>query len=98
MQSVFLVAYDVADDKRRTRLFNKLKGYGYSLQYSIFRCHLTPSQKLQLRSDIWPLLNQSTDRILLVDIGPDGGRGSQSLESWGKPMEDPAMNGKILIV
>ena len=98
MRSIFLVAYDVADDKRRTRVHGKLKGFGESLQYSVFRCTLTPSQRLHLRSALWTLIDHSADRVLLIDLGPDDGRGRTAIESWGQPLEDPAGGDGPLIV
>ncbi|MDN5962904.1 MAG: CRISPR-associated endonuclease Cas2, partial [Propionibacterium sp.] len=32
----FLIAYDVPDDRRRTRLDTVLKAYGELVQYSVF--------------------------------------------------------------
>lgn len=98
MRAVFLIAYDVTDDKRRTKIFRKLKGYGEALQYSLFRCALTPSERLRLRAEMWELIDHSTDRVLLIDLGPDEGRGQSALESWGKPLDDPASHNGILIV
>ena len=98
MRNVFLVAYDVVDDKLRTRLHKKLKGYGEALQYSLFQCRLTPSERLTLRSETWDLINHATDRILLIDLGPEDGRGMLSMESWGQPLVDPAAHDGILIV
>ena len=98
MRSVYLVAYDVCDDKRRTKIFKQLKGYGESLQYSLFRCTLTPMERLRMRADLWHLLDHSTDRILLVDLGPDEGRGKAALEAWGKPLADPASHDGTLII
>ena len=98
MRSVFLVAYDVADDPRRTKVFKKLKGYGESLQYSLFRCALTPNERLRLRAELWDLIDHSTDRILLVDLGPDDGRGLTAVEAWGKSLEDPASHDGIIVI
>jgi CRISPR-associated protein Cas2 len=98
MRSVYLVAYDVSDDKRRTKIFKKLKGYGQALQYSLFRCALTANERLRLRSEMWELIDHSTDRILLVDLGPDDGRGDTALESWGNALADPAAHDGILVI
>lgn len=98
MRSICLVAYDIADDKRRTKVHKKLKGYGEALQYSLFRCVLTPPQRSRLRNDVWPLVDHSTDRILLIDLGCDDGRAASALESWGKPLADPAVHNGILVI
>ena len=98
MRNVYLIAYDVTDDNRRTKLHSKLKGFGEALQYSLFRCTLTPSERVKLRSEVWDLIDHATDRILLVDLGPDDGRGRAALESWGKQLIDPAAHDGIMIV
>lgn len=98
MRSVYLIAYDVADHKRRTLIFHKLSGYGESLQYSLFRCRLTPTERLRLRSDLWGLMDHAADRIMLVDLGPEDGRGKNAIECWGNPLNDPVKSDDILIV
>ena len=98
MRSIYLVAYDVTNDKKRTKVHSKLKGYGEPLQYSLFRCTLTPSERVRMRTELWELIDHSTDRVLVVDLGPDDGRGKEALESWGKAMEDPAAHEGMLIV
>ena len=67
MRNVFLVAYDVADDKRRTKVFKKLKGRGEAVQYSVFRCWLTPAQMERLR---WELTEKlaAEDEVLLMPL------------------------------
>jgi CRISPR-associated protein Cas2 len=98
MRNVFLIAYDMTDDAKRTKVFAKLKGYGEALQYSLFRCTLTPSERLRLRSELWTMIDHATDRILIIDLGPDDGRGRQAMESWGKPLGDPAEHDGTIVI
>jgi CRISPR-associated protein Cas2 len=44
-----VVAYDISDDKRRTRLHKKLKAYGLAVQYSVFECLLNRDQIKQMQ-------------------------------------------------
>ncbi|MBI1358242.1 MAG: CRISPR-associated endonuclease Cas2 [Acidobacteria bacterium] len=37
---LYLIAYDVVDDNRRTRLFEALKDFGRPVQRSVFECDL----------------------------------------------------------
>ena len=90
MRNVFLISYDVADVKRRTKVFKKLKGRGEAVQFSVYRCRLSPNEKLTLRAELWDILNLKDDRLLLLDLGPTEGRGDNGWEVWGKEMEDPA--------
>ena len=34
----YVVVYDISDDKRRTRLHDRLLDYGTPVQYSVFEC------------------------------------------------------------
>ncbi len=90
MRNVFLILYDITDDKRRMKVFKKLKGRGEAVQFSVFRCKLSPTEKLTLRAELWDLLNLKDDRLLLLDLGPAEGRGDDAWEVWGKEMNDPA--------
>ena len=48
----YLVCYDIREPKRWRRCFKLLKGYGTSLQYSIFRCRLTRRQLERMRWEL----------------------------------------------
>ncbi len=98
MRNVFLIAYDVTEDKRRTRLFKALKGYGEALQYSLFQCKLTPAERSRLRLELWNMIDHSTDRLLQIDLGPEEGRGQLALEAWGQAIKDPAAHDGSLII
>jgi CRISPR-associated protein Cas2 len=37
----YVIAYDIPDDKRRTKVHKILLGYGKWTQYSLFECFLT---------------------------------------------------------
>ena len=98
MRNVYLISYDVADDKRRTKVFKKLKGRGEAIQFSVFRCRLSHMEKLTLRAELWDILNMAEDRLLLVDLGPQDGRGDEAWEVWGKELTDLAnFNGPQIV-
>jgi CRISPR-associated protein Cas2 len=98
MRNIYLIAYDISDNKRRTRMHKKLKGYGEPLQYSLFRCALTLSERSRLRNELWPLMDHASDRVLLVNLGPDEGRAATAIEFWGDRLEDPAAHDGLLII
>jgi CRISPR-associated protein Cas2 len=90
MKNVYIVSYDVCEAKRLRQTYKKLCGYGNSLQYSVFRCELSPMQLHRLKEELWDILNLSEDRVMLVDLGPAGARGDSCVEFWGKTrMEIP---------
>ena len=85
MRNVYLVCYDVADDKRLRKTYRKMRGFGDPLQYSVFRCELSPVERQLMKEALWSLLNWNEDRVILVDLGPAGCRGDNCAEFWGQP-------------
>jgi CRISPR-associated endonuclease Cas2 len=50
--SPFIVAYDISDDRRRSRLFRLLRSFGEPLQDSVFVCWLDSSGRTRLSAAI----------------------------------------------
>lgn len=85
MRNVYLICYDVADAKRLRRTYKKMCGYGTPVQYSIFRCELSPVERQQLQESLWEIMNWEHDRVMVIDLGPTGARGDECIEFWGDP-------------
>jgi CRISPR-associated protein Cas2 len=72
MKNLYLISYDVRDQKRWRKVFRIAKGYGTQLQYSVFYCYLSPKEKILLIRDIEGVIDLASDRVLIVNIGgPD---------------------------
>ena len=63
----YLICYDIRDPKRWRKAYKLLKGYGESVQLSIFRCYLSPRLREKLRWELEQIL-QTEDRLLLVEL------------------------------
>lgn len=83
-----LVAYDISDSKRLTRIHRYLKGLGIPLQYSVFLLYLTPLQRKQVIFRLQRLIDPRADdvRIYPLPKNPDW-------QWWGRPI---LMEGMIL--
>ena len=57
-----VVAYDVKDDSRRTRLHKKLKAFGVPVEYSVFECLLDEATLRRM------------DRLVRREIDPEEDR------------------------
>ncbi len=53
---LYLVAYDISDDRRRTKLHKALCGFGTWTQFSLFECFLDDKQLIVLRHRIARLI------------------------------------------
>jgi CRISPR-associated protein Cas2 len=64
-----LISYDIREAKRYRRVFKILKGYGHSVQYSVFRACLDDRTLEQLR---WRLETELApeDSLLIIDLCP----------------------------
>lgn len=67
---LYIVAYDIADQKRWRRVFNLMNGYGQWLQLSVFQCRLTPKQQAELIALLDGVIHHDHDHIVMLDIGP----------------------------
>ncbi|MBE9226177.1 CRISPR-associated endonuclease Cas2 [Phormidium sp. LEGE 05292] len=59
-----VVAYDISDDNRRTKIHSILKSYGQWMQFSLFECNLTDTQYAKLRSRLKKKIKPDQDSIL----------------------------------
>ena len=97
MQNVFIVSYDVCESKRLRQTHKTLCGFGTAMQYSVFRCELSPLQLHALKERLWGILNLDEDRVMVVNLGPAGARGDDCVEFWGtSQLEKPARTAVIV--
>ena len=97
MRTVFLVCYDVANAKRLRRTYKKMCGFGTPLQYSVFRCELSATERQRMKEALWEILNWKEDRVMVVDLGPAGRRGDECVEFWGEPRIEPPSRRAVIV-
>lgn len=61
--SLYVVAYDIPDDRRRTKIHKILKGFGQWTEFSLFECFLTKKELLQMRAKLDKYLDTRTDKV-----------------------------------
>jgi CRISPR-associated protein Cas2 len=62
-KTFYVVAYDTPSDRRRARIHKTLSGFGQWTQFSLFECHLTDKQYLQLRQKLDRHLKPEEDSL-----------------------------------
>ncbi len=80
--TLYLVAYDISSDKRRTKVHKALSGFGQWTQYSLFECFLNEKQYLQLRQRLDKILEASQDSVRFY---PMCGSCRSKIETVGSP-------------
>ncbi len=66
--SLYVVAYDIPDDKRRTKIHKVLKGFGQWTEFSLFECFLTKKELLQMRAKLDKHLDPQEDKVRIYLI------------------------------
>lgn len=92
----YLVAYDIREPKRLRAVHAAMKGFGYSLQYSVFICDLDSMEKIGLRSTVGSRMNQREDSLVLVDLGDPESRGIECFEFIGPAPQLPRGGATIV--
>lgn len=63
MSHLVMVAYDVADNRRRRRVAKILEDYGVRVQKSVFECDLDQSRLTNLIVELRRAVNRKRDKI-----------------------------------
>jgi len=66
-----VVTYDIADNKRRYRVFRAMKGFGKHVQFSVFECRTDPKKLVSMVQEIVKLIKPSEDSIRVYPLCED---------------------------
>ena len=94
-QRLYIVTYDISDQRRWRRIFNVMKGYGVWLQLSVFQCRLSRQQHAELIAMIDGIIHHQDDHVILLDLGP-ADRVDPRVVSLGKNFE-PVAHEPIIV-
>ena len=84
---LYIIAYDIADEKRINRVRHLLKGYSTGGQRSVYECFLTESELNYLVEELSYLIDERFDRIHIFQIDR---RAKIYLLGIALPPKDPA--------
>ena len=58
-----MIAYDIPDDKRRTKVHKVLLGFGKWTQYSLFECFLSKKEFVLLKAKLAKHIDDTRDSV-----------------------------------
>jgi CRISPR-associated protein Cas2 len=70
MEHLYIVSYDIRDEKRWRRVFKLMRGYGEWLQLSVWQCRLSRRRHAELVALLDGAIRASEDHIVMLDLGP----------------------------
>jgi CRISPR-associated protein Cas2 len=72
-EHLYIVTYDISDQKRWRRVFRLMNGYGEWLQLSVFQCRLSRRRHAELVAMLDGMIVNDHDHVLMIDLGPAEG-------------------------
>ena len=85
-ERLYIVTYDISDQKRWRRVFKIMKGYGQWLQLSVFQCRLTARRRADMAARLDREIKRDDDHLIIIDVGP-ADRVDLRVESLGKSFQ-----------
>lgn len=68
MSTLYVIAYDIPEDRRRNKVAKLLEGYGTRVNYSVFECLLTPAQFARLHARLDRLVRPEEDAVRIYPL------------------------------
>ena len=96
MRNLYIVTYDVCDDRRWRKVFRIMSGHGDHLQFSVFRCDLSDRERVGLMEKLSRVVKHDADQVLLFPLGPVGGVDEHRVEAIGLPYP-PLRQGAVIV-
>jgi len=86
---LYLVCYDICDDRRLRHVYVTMRGFGEHLQYSVFRCVLDRRRLAELRTALEEIVMPSKDQVLLIPLGLADAPENWQMTVVGRPVAAP---------
>jgi CRISPR-associated protein Cas2 len=67
-EAFYLVTYDIPDDRRRTKLYDRLLDFGSPVQYSVFECLVDEKQLAAMRKMIGRTISKQRDHVRIYRL------------------------------
>ncbi len=67
---LYLVCYDIADDKRLKQALKLTRQYATGGQKSVHECHLNSHEKTAIKEDFEALIHPTDDGVLILRLDP----------------------------
>ena len=68
-EHLYIITYDIGDQKRWRRVFRLMNGYGDWLQLSVFQCRLSRRRHAELLATLDEVILREHDHVLMLDLG-----------------------------
>ncbi|MDA8137823.1 MAG: CRISPR-associated endonuclease Cas2 [Desulfobacteraceae bacterium] len=85
---LFIVTYDIVDDRRRIRLAKAIKDFGNRVQYSVFECLMGAKEFAKMTGRIAEIIDHEEDSVRIYKLCAEC-EGKLEIIGSGARTEDP---------
>lgn len=96
MRLLYIVVYDICEDRRLRNVFRLMRGYGDHLQYSVFRCELSDQERIEMMERLSRVIRHDEDQVLFFPLGPAHGMNEQRVYALGLPYT-PGVHEAVIV-
>jgi CRISPR-associated protein Cas2 len=82
----FIVCYDVRDPRRLRRVYRVMRGFGDHVQFSVFRCLLSETQRARMEGRLRDEIDVREDQVLIICLGTEVASVEASIHTLGQPL------------
>lgn len=68
-EHLYIITYDISDQKRWRSVFKIMNGFGEWLQLSVFQCRLSRRRHAELLTLLDGIILNDHDHVLMIDLG-----------------------------
>jgi CRISPR-associated protein Cas2 len=86
-RKIYLVCYDIGDEKRLAKVYQIVKGYGQRVQFSVYRCVMSNVQRAELADRLVDIVKPTEDQVLFVLLGAVDSKTAWRVTAIGRPVE-----------
>ncbi len=93
---VYLVTYDISDQRRWRRIYRIMRGFGDHLQLSVFRCVLSESQRARFLDAVERTIKPTEDQVIVVPLGAAASGTAWRAFALGRPLIRPQRSARVV--
>jgi CRISPR-associated protein Cas2 len=68
-EHLYVVTYDIGDQKRWRAVYGLMNGYGEWVQLSVFQCRLSRKRHAEMLATLDEIIDHADDHVVIVDLG-----------------------------
>lgn len=84
MRALYIVTYDISNNRRVQAVFKAMNNWGDHLQLSVFLCHLNPEETARMKAELSNIIHHKEDQIMIIRLGPEGERTDHAITTLGR--------------